>query len=485
MTKQIDKQTLSPSIRMLSDDQVRGIHHATLSILGQIGVDMQDPQGRRLLLDAGAVESGGRLKIHENLVTDALAKAPSRIPMHNRLGELIMPLEQGNVYFGTGSDTIFTMDRTTRQRRRAEAQDVEDFARLADSLENIDFVMSMGVPIDVKVEDTFVEEFVRMIRGSVKPLVYTAQDREDMEDIYQIAAAVVGGEQVLREKPFMLLYAEPISPLLIPEVSLQKLIFCAEKGIPSAYLPSPNTAGGGPVTLAGAIALGNAECLVGLIVTQLIRPGAPFLFGMNTAALDLKTTIVSYGSPEWSMGMAACCDLGRYYNLPVWGYAGASDSKVIDAQAGIESTFSIMSAFLSRSTVNHDVAYMEYGSTSSMELMVIADEIISMTRNFIGGIPVNKETLALEAIGRVNPGSGFLSDESTFQHFRTHQWSPRLIDRKRFDIWQTAGSKDMFERANERAKKLLASHQTPALSSEVESAIQAVFESRHRKNKSV
>jgi trimethylamine--corrinoid protein Co-methyltransferase len=481
MTKQLPITTLSPSIRMLSDEQIRAIHNTTLQIFSQVGVDMQDPQGRELLLEAGAWESNGRLKIPEHLVADALTIAPSRIPMFNRLGELTMPLQQGNVFFGTGSDTIFTHDLQTRERRPAIAQDVEDIARLADQLENIDFVMSMGVPTDVAVEDTFVEEFIRLIRGSVKPLVYTAQDQRDMEDIYQIASAVAGGEQNLREKPFLLLYAEPISPLLIPEVSLQKIIFCAEKGIPCAYIPSPNPGGGGPITLAGSIAVGNAECLIGLIVAQLIRPGTPFLYGMNTAALDMKTTIVSYGGPEWSTGMAAWCDLARFYNLPVWGYAGATDSKVVDAQAGIEATFSIMSAFLARSTLNHDVAYIEYGSTSSMEMLVIADEIISMTRRFMEGVPVTPETLAIEAIARANPGSGFLADETTFQYFREHQWSPSLIDRKRYDMWKSAGEKDLFQRANERARQILSKHQIPPLDSGVEAAIQDVFSRRSKK----
>ncbi len=478
MNKPIYPSTLNPSIQMLSEDQVLEIHYATLQILSQIGVDMQDHQGRELLLDAGAWELNGRLKIPENLITDALAKAPTRIPMYNRLGELTMPLEMGKVFFGTGSDTIFTHDLNTGERRMAIAQDVEDIARLADGLENIDFVMSMGVPSDVPVNDAYLHEFIRLIQGSVKPLVYTAQDRRDMEDIYQIACAVAGGEQALREKPFLLHYAEPISPLLIPEISLQKLIFCAEKGIPGAYIPSPNTGGGGPITLAGAIAVGNAECLLGLVVSQLIRPGTPFLYGMNTAALDMKTAIVSYGSPEWSMGMAAWAELARFYHLPSWGYAGASDSKLVDAQAGIEATFSIMSAFLARSTLNHDVAYIEYGSTSSMEMLVIADEIISMTRRFMKGVPINAETLALEAIGRTRPGSGFLADESTFQHFREHQWSPRLIDRRRYDLWQSGGSKDLSQRANERARKILASHSTPALPDAAVLAIQEILSRR-------
>jgi trimethylamine--corrinoid protein Co-methyltransferase len=299
-----------------------------------------------------------------------------------------------------------------------------------------------------------------------------------MEDMYRIACAVVGGEQALREKPIMLHYAEPISPLFIIEESLQKIIFCAEKGIPSAYIPSPNTGGGGPITVAGAVALGNAECLIGLIISQLVRPNAPYLYGMNTAALDMKTTIVSYGSPEWSLGMGAWVGLANYYNLPVWGYGGATDSKVVDAQAGIEATFSIMNALLTRCTLVHDVAYIEYGSTSSMELLVIADEIIGMSRYLVEGVPVDQNTLALDAIARVEPGGGFIAEDHTMDNFRTAQWAPRVIDRNQYDVWVNNQSKDIKTRANQRAQQILAEHQVPPLPDEAEQVIKEILEER-------
>jgi trimethylamine--corrinoid protein Co-methyltransferase len=478
MPKQLPVSTLQPMVKMLSDEQVRAIHYATLEILSQTGVEMQDPQGREMLLEAGAWESNTRIKIPENMVTDAIAAAPSRIPMHDRLGNLTMPLELGKVFFGSGSDTTFTLDVETGERRRSTAKDVENIARLCDVLDNIDFVMSMGNPSDVPPDDLYIHEFISMIRGSIKPNVYTAKNRDDMEDIYRIAVAVAGGEQVLREKPFFLLYAEPISPLLFPEESLQKLIFCAEKGVPAAYPPSPNTGGGGPITLAGALALGNAECLVGLIITQLIRPGTPFLYGMNTAAMDMKSAIVSYGSPEWPLGMMAQMDLARYYNLPAWSAGGASDSKVVDTQAGIEMTFSILSNFLARATLIHDVGYLEYGSTSSMETLVIADEIIREARFLAGGLDINPTTLALDAIARVRPGGGFLADDHTLDNFRTNQWVPKMIDRSRYDSWNAAGSKDMYTRANERAREILAEHQVTPLSEAAEAVIAEILAER-------
>jgi trimethylamine--corrinoid protein Co-methyltransferase len=259
---------------------------------------------------------------------------------------------------------------------------------------------------------------------------------------------------------------------------MQKLIFCAEKGIPVGYIPSPNPGGGGPITVAGSVALGNAECLLGLIIAQLVNPGTPFIYGMNTAALDMKTTIVSYGAPEWSLGMAAWTSLAHHYGLPVWGYGGATDSKLVDAQAGIEATMSLMTAFLSRNTLVHDVGYIEFGSTSSLEMVVMADEIIRMVRYFVGGLEINHDTLALDATRRVRPGGGYIADKHTLKNFRTAQWMPSLINRQYFDDWQEDGSMDMAQRANQRAKEILAEHTVQPLPEKAEAVIKDILNER-------
>lgn len=276
----------------------------------------------------------------------------------------------------------------------------------------------------------------------------------------------------------MLLYAEPISPLLFNQGSVGNLLFCAEKGIPGAYLPSPNTGGGGPITMAGALVLGNAESLAGLVLTQLVRPGAPFLYGMNVAALDMQSTIIAYGAPDWAQAMAAFSDMARFYHLPVWGGAGATDSKVVDAQAAFEATSTIMTAFLTRCNVVHDVGYIEFGSTSSMEQLVICDEIIRHTRFIVDGVEVNERTLAREAIHRARPGGGFFADDHTLENWKKAQWRPRVADRLRYDNWVKRGSKDMAARANAYARRILDERQIPPLSEAAEAAIAAVLRRR-------
>jgi trimethylamine--corrinoid protein Co-methyltransferase len=171
-------------------------------------------------------------------------------------------------------------------------------------------------------------------------------------------------------------------------------------------------------------------------------------------------------------------DLARYYNLPAWSAAGATDSKVVDAQAGIEITFSILANFLARATLVHDVGYIEYGSTSSMEALVIADEVIRQTRFLVEGVEVSPRTLALDATARVRPGGGYLADDHTLDNWRWAQWHPDIIDRQRYEDWVDRGSQDMFTRANERARKILAEHEVPPLPEEAEALIEEILEER-------
>ena len=240
-------------------------------------------------------------------------------------------------------------------------------------------------------------------------------------------------------------------------------MFCADKEIPICLPSGSNAGGGAPVTLAGAMALGIAENLAGLLIHQLTNRGAPFLFGPNVSAMDMKSAVVSYGCPEWSLTQAALADMrDEIYGLPVWAFAGASDAKTVDAQAGAEAMFSIVTAMLSRCNLIHDVGYLEYGNTSCLEMVAVADELIAMARHFLKGIPVNPETLALDALERVKeagPRGLFLTDDHTFDHFETALFLPTLLDRSRYDTWASGGGRDLYRRSNERVRDILARHE--------------------------
>ncbi len=467
-----------PFLEVLSEEQILEIHNATLEIMSKIGMVIKDDDGIKLLKEAGAIVEGENVKIPEYLLRKSLSTAPSRISMYDRSGNFSMSLEQGKTNFGTGSDTIFILDIDSHERRKSVVEDVGNIARLVDALPNLNFVMSMGTPSDVNPKDSYLFGFIEMAKNNTKPMVITANNIEDIESIYNIACSIAGGKEKFRQKPFLILYTEPISPRLFNSESVQKLLFCSEKGIPIAFPPSPNTGGGGPISVAGAMALGNAECLTGLVMAQLKNPGSPFIFGPNVAALDMKTAVVSYGAPEWVLASAGTVAMARFYNLPAWGTSGATDSKVVDAQAGMEAMLSVYNSLLTRSQLVHDNGYIESGLTSSVEMILLVDEAISISKYIVNGIPVSKKTLALDAIRRAKPGSGFLDDDHTLTNWKEMQYISKRQDRNVYDNWLRLGKKDMFQRLNEEAKEIIGRHKVPILPEAAEKTIEDILNSR-------
>jgi len=478
--KSMNILTLQPRLKVLSHEQALAIHMAALEIIEKTGFRMEHPGALRMLADAGGkVFNGDWVRLHSHLVDEALRSAPKQIALYDQRGNKTMPLVNGNSFYGTGSDTTFTIDLKTGKRRRTVLKDTANFARLVDGLENISFAMSMSNPQDVPIEDIYVHAFVEMIKNTNKPLVFIADNSRDIAKIYEIACQVAGSEEEFQRKPFILNYSEAISPLRFPENVMEKLIFCAEKRIPICFPSGSNAGGGAPVTLAGAMALGIAENLIGLVVHQLAGAGSPFLFGPNVSVLDMKSAVVSYGCPEWSLTQAALADMrDEIYGLPIWSFAGASDAKMMDAQAGAEAMFSIISAIVSRCNLIHDSGYLEFGSTSSLEMVTMNNELVAMARFFAGGIPVNEETLALDVIESVatgGSGSMFLAEDHTFDNFMQAQFLPKLLDRSHYDSWKEAGAMDMYKRCNVEAKRVLAEHHVDPKPNELLKAIDLIL----------
>jgi trimethylamine--corrinoid protein Co-methyltransferase len=378
--------------------------------------------------------------------------------MSNRNGELSMVLEKDRIYFGTGSDAVFILDSYNGERRKWLEKDIMDGARLVDSLPNMDFHMSIGLTSDVPGMTYDRYQFLAMIKNTKKPLVLTTVDGKGLEDIYNMSCILAGSEDNFRQKPFIALYAEPITPLTHAKEALEKLKFAAKKYIPNVYTPAPNAGATSPVTLAGTIALGAAEYLSGIVIAQLINKGAPIIAGGVHFAMDMSTGVASYGSTEFNLLHAAMTEVCKYFGLPVFSTCGCSSSKTFDGQATLESIFGTMSAALSGANLIHDVGYLEDGLCGSFEQVVITDEIIAMVKRYLKGIDVDSNTLALDIIEKVGPGGNFLSEEHTFKNFRSQMFIPRLIDRNVYANWKNAGAKSLEARVNERVKEILSTY---------------------------
>lgn len=452
----------SPQLRVLSQSQIEVIHRATLEILRRTGVEVENERLRGLMAEAGCWVEGRRVRIPPDLVEWALRAAPSRVVLATRAGDPALRLEGRRGYFGTGSDTPFVIDVDSGQRRPARLEDVVNVARLVDGLENIEFLMCMGIASDVPEMISDLHHFKTMVENTTKPLVYTAWNRSNLEAIVAMAETVAGGEGNLQRNPFCALYTEPISPLTHAEDSCQKLLFMAGKRLPVVYTPGMQIGGTAPVTIAGALAQANAEQLSGLLICQLIREGAPVICGGGVLFMDMAKGLISYAAPEFMLAMAGLSDLCHHYQLPIFSFAGCSDAKIFDEQAALEAALWMLVSALSGGNLIHDVGYIEGGLTASYRLIAAMDEVAGLVARFMGGIEVTDETLALEVIDQVGPGGHFIGEDHTFRHFREN-WVPALLDRASFGDWEAGGSKSLGDRAQERVRRILRDHQPEPL----------------------
>jgi len=465
----------TPQFKTLTKDQLKRIHLASLEILRRTGVEMLHEGARELLRSRGAIVDGSRVRIPADLVEWALQIAPSRVVLCTRDdGMPAMYLEDGRSYYGTGSDTRYIIDPDTGERRLTCKKDVEDMARLSDCLPHIDFLMSMGIASDVTVGISDVHHFDAMVTNSRKPIVFTAWNLQNLKDIISMAEAVAGGEGALRGNSFLALYAQPISPLKFEPKGVDKVLYMADRGLPLVYKPGMIGGATGPVTYAGQLALCNAETMIGLLLAQLKREGTPVVFGGGFAPMDMRTAVAP-PSPEHWMLLAARAEIAQYYNLPTFSYAGNSSSKVCDEQAAVEAAMSVLVSALSGANLIHDVGFLDSHLTSSYDLVVLSNEIISMAKRMMQGILVDEETLALDVIDEVGPGGHFLMEDHTLRHFREN-WYPELMDRSDYNSWAAKGKKRLTQVVNEKVREILATYEPEPLDEDIKAALRSIIE---------
>lgn len=470
-----DRRIVHPRFSLLDEEDCERVHQAALEILRRTGVRVYETRAVELLREAGGVVVDDNLvKIPAALIEWALDQAPSRVPLCRRGTDAVgADLSGRHVNFGPGSDCPNYLD-PRGGHRRFTAADVAACVRLADALPELDFVMSTGIPSDVAEAEQYRRQFALMVSNSVKPVVFVADDRLDCEAIVAMATAVAGGADQLRLNPTLLLYSEPTTPLVHSQTATEKLLYMAEQRLPIVHSPAPMMGGTAPITLAGGLALGNAEVLSSLAIHQLKARGAPFVYGMGLHHLDMQTTISVYGAPEFQLARAMVADLGRHYGLPTWGYAGCSDSPAMDAQAAADAAYQTRDALLMGANLVHDVGYLEGGLTTSPEMMVFTSEMINMHQHFLQGVQLDDRALALDLIHSIGPGGDFMSTDHTFAHFRDY-WFPSLFERCRHDDWMASGGQRLAARLREKTLDLMEAYEPEPLADSVHDEIDYIL----------
>ncbi len=449
----------------LTQDQLELLHQASLEILNRTGMRFYDQEALDLFKKAGVeVTDGNLVRIPSHRVEWALRTAPKNITIYDRVGRRVMELGGYRSYFGVGSDCMSIYDPYTGQHRKAVLQDVINGVRLVDALPNLDFVMSMFLPSDVPEETYERHQMAVMLQESVKPIVFVGLEAASTVRAIEMAAIVAGGLEQLQRYPFVINYLNTVSSFKHNQESVQRLLYAAERNIPTVYYPGSTRGLITPITIAGALALSNAGQLAGLVLSQLKREGSPFLRPRpGGSEMDMRTMVSLYTAPDagpfgW--------DLAHYYAIPTFGAAGCSDAKVFDAQAAAEATLLLFENTLNGANLIHDVGYLDCAMTGSLELVAFCDELIGWLRRYFRKLEISEETLALDLIHEIGPDGHFIEAKHTLRHVR-EDWRPTLSDRLDYRRWFDAGAMTLQQRANDQVRKIIENHRAEPLPAHV------------------
>jgi len=474
------KTQCMPGYRLLTEEQIKEIHRASLEVLETVGVRVSHEEGVQLLRDAGCrVKEDNVVHIPNWLVEEAIRSAPSRITIYNRRAEEAMRLEGRSIHFGLGTDLISTVDLKTGETRRSLLQDVANAARVADYCPEVDFIASFGLPSDVPTNAMYIACAKAMMESSIKPVFFTAAGYEDLAVIIDMAAVIAGGEEALRDKPFVIHYSEPTAPLTHSYGAVRKLLLCAEKGIPICYPPGDILGASIPVTLAGGIVQANAEALSGIVLHQLKGKGSPIISGFGAIPLDMKTGTFSYGAPDLRLTNSAFADIYHYYGIPMWSTVG-SDAHCLDAQAAMEHAFGTLMCALDGANLIHDVGYLGQGLLGNPAAIVMCDEIISYVKRIIRGFDMSRDKMALDVIRQVGPGGNFLTVMHTKTHFQQELWQPKFLNRDSPRAWMDKGGRTYEQVVTHKALDILETHQPEPLPDDVRQKIDEIAKQAER-----
>ncbi|MEA3470055.1 MAG: trimethylamine methyltransferase family protein [Thermodesulfobacteriota bacterium] len=456
----------------LTREDIHKIHQASMEVFAEVGVQVNYPAALEHFAAAGCEvdEATNIVRMSEELVETLLETAPEKITLCGRDESGCHDLDIGGnkVYMGTGGTALNVQEPGSTETRRSRLRDVMNMARMVETLDNIHFYMLNVYPGDLSVEDIDVNRFGAALNRTRKHVMGGVYTVEGVRNVIRMAEKIAGSPQALRERPFISMVACPISPFKLDESYGELAIEAAMNNIPVVVPAEPLCGATAPITLAGNLVIQNVDTLAGIIMTQLANPGAPALYGCISSITDLRDMKYLAGAVEMGLMNAGAAQMAQFYKLPFYATAGMTDSKAIDAQAGYESAITSTLVALAGANFIHDAAgFVEFCMTASYDKLVVDNEIIGMVMRAVEGIEVNDRTLALDEIKKVGPGGHFVSSRHTRKYMRTEQFKPSLSNRDTREQWQSAGSKDAWQRATAYATDILNSKPENVLPEEI------------------
>ncbi|MDY6892517.1 MAG: trimethylamine methyltransferase family protein [Chloroflexota bacterium] len=457
----IRKGLLGGSFKPLTDEAMQMVHETAMRIIDEVGFEVNSETALELFEGAGARvdKEKRRVCLSQDRVMELIDMAPSEITLCGQDEKHDLLLGGQRVYAGTGGTALYIYHPDTGQKHPASLEDLKRIARLVDGLDNIHFFLLPTYPNELAPGRVDVNRFFAGLDNTTKHVMGGVYTLDGVKQVIKMAEIIAGSADKLRQRPIISMITCSISPLKMDGTYGDLLVPIAKSGIPVACPAEPLCGATSPVTLAGNLTIQIVDSLMGVLLTQIINPGAPVILGSVATSTDLTDLKYLAGSIEMGLLNAAGAQMAQFYKLPFYATAGMTDSKVLDAQSGYESALTNLLCALAGANYIHDAAgLMEFAMTVCYEKYVIDNEILGMVMRAVEGVNVNDETLAFDLIKQVGPGGNFVAAKHTRRFMRSEHYQPSLSDRRSRDEWETEGRKSAWERASERVEGIIANH---------------------------
>ncbi len=449
---------------LASADQIEVIHHASLRILSELGMNVLDAETRDLFAGAGATVEGATVRFDPALVEQLITTAPGEFTLHARDPDHDLRIGGHHLAFGSVASAPNVAD-LDGGRRTGNRHDFRNLLRLVQSLNSIHFTGGYPVePVDIHGSVRHLETTLDLLTLTDKAIhVYSLgrQRNRDAIEMIRIARGISDAE--LDEQPSIFTIINTNSPLTLDVPMSHGIIEMSGRSQVVCVTPFTLAGAMAPITLAGALSQQNAEALVGLMLTQIVRPGSPFVYGSFTSNVDMQSGAPAFGTPEYWRTAIIGGQLARRYGVP-YRSSNTCAANAVDAQAAYESMFSISGAIAGGcNLMMHGAGWMEGGLHASFEKMVIDADLLHMVSASLDPFVVDDDTLAFDAIAAVGPGGHFFGTEHTQARFRTEFYRPMISDWRNYESWVEAGSPDAAQKANHLVKQFLAEYEPPPI----------------------
>jgi trimethylamine--corrinoid protein Co-methyltransferase len=463
-----------PVLKFLDNDLIEKIITEAREILCKLGTTIHNQSILDLLSDHGAEvnKNDFQVKYTNEIIDKALKTVPSEFKLYDVLGNETHDFSGYNVYFTPGSAALHILDSETKQIRKPDTKDYIQYVKIVNGLDNIASQSTAFIPADVadKISDSY-RLYLSLLYGD-KPVVtgtFTIDAFEVMKDLQLI---VRGSKEELIEKPLTVFSCCPTSPLKWSDVTSQNVIDCANWGIPVEFISMPLSGFMAPVTLVGTLVEHTAETLSGIVISQLSNPGAPILYGGSPAAFDVRYETTPMGAVETQMIDCAYNEIGKYLGVPTQAYISLSDSKKLDAQAGLESSMGATLAALSGINNISGPGMLDFESCQSLEKLIVDNEICGMVLRMIKGVVPKDDFPSLPIFQELLKEKHLLISAHTRRYLKEEHYFPgKVIDRANLSRWKEEGSKSLENRAYDEVVRLLNQYQSSKLSNDKKSKL--------------